>query len=58
MRWEGDGQFYYARILQAHAHAATVYWIDRDPSHRMVSWEHLVTPAGRGMRKPAERYII
>lgn len=50
-RWEGDGQFYYARILQAHAHAATVYWIDRDPSHRMVSWEHLVTPAGTACKE-------
>eukprot|EP00913_Durusdinium_trenchii_P022658 g21281.t1 len=45
-RWEGDGQYYYARILASHAQAATVLWIDRDPSHRLVSWEHLVTPEG------------
>lgn len=45
-RWEGDGQFYYARILTSHRSGATVLWIDRDPSHRLVSWEHLVTPAG------------
>lgn len=45
-RWEGDGQFYYARILTSHRTGATVLWIDRDPSHRLVSWEHLVTPAG------------
>lgn len=46
-RWEGDGQLYYARILMPHEAGATLWWIDRDPSHRLVSWEHLTTPAGR-----------
>ncbi|CAE7384034.1 unnamed protein product, partial [Symbiodinium necroappetens] len=46
-RWEGDGQLYYARILMPHEAGATLWWIDRDPSHRLVAWEHLTTPAGR-----------
>ena len=36
-----------ARILMPHEAGATLWWIDRDPSHRLVSWEHLTTPAGR-----------
>ena len=30
-----------------HEAGATLWWIDRDPSHRLVAWEHLTTPAGR-----------
>ena len=53
VRWEGDGQYYYARILSAHPQGATVMWIDRDPSHRLVSWEHLVTSSG-SCKEPQE----
>ena len=52
-RWEGDGQWYYARILMPHDAGATLWWIDRDPSHRLVAWEHLTTPAGKPCRGEA-----
>ncbi|CAJ1427068.1 unnamed protein product [Effrenium voratum] len=49
-RWEGGeqlGQYYYARILAPHTFGATVMWLDHDPTHRLVVWEHLLTPAGK-----------
>ena len=55
-RWEGDGQYYYARILSPHPAGATVMWIDRDPSHRLVSWQHLVTASGTSCKEPHAKH--